>query len=141
MLKSVVKQILKHYDTGLKLAAVSIETRNKNLETFCNLFIENIREFLKDLPAADSRVRVEENKGRFAVHFTDDFLFSISINRYSERMEIIIDRERYLRYDGILEDYITNFATLPPATEVRKKIIQVFHDNIRQHLIKQIGKL
>jgi hypothetical protein len=142
MVKQIISGILSRYDYAVMDAKVRIQLREDNLTKFTNLMREFIFTVLAEFEAADKRVTLEESNGGFWIHFNGKAMFRVGVTQYSERMEVVIDGERYLRFDGVNPYWIDNFAPSNKIlTRVRDRLIRAFDYNACVQLEKQISQL
>ncbi len=142
MVKELISNILSRFDYAIMDATVRFKLREQNLDAFYDLVRAELWELIKEFPEGDSRVTFEEKNAGFMIYLNGDFLFRVGVCKYSERVEVIVDSERYLRYDGIDPYHVNNFSsTHKPIAELRIRILEAFAENVTDYLRKQISKL
>ncbi len=141
MIRNYLQDTLGRYDSAILWTKVQISLRRERLEEFAELCREDMRTYLAEFVAADPRIAIEEKNGGFMFSFKGKFMFRSAVCKYSDRVEVIIDTERFLRYDGRDTRTVKHFHCKPYAFKIRQRIITAFEENLREFLLKEVDQI
>jgi hypothetical protein len=142
MIRKVINSILERFDSAVMDATVRFRLREQNLERFGELVYQDIKSMLGEVAATDSRITFEERNRGFYVHFKGFVLFRVAVNVFTERAEVLVDRQTIVKYMGLSDSYLTNYGPDSKiSASIKSAILAAFSNNMREFLIKELNKL
>ncbi len=141
MISKIISQLIGDYDSTVMQAKELFLQRDKNLKELAALFEGELKKILIELAETDKRLSVKpRHNGGLSLSFNDKMMFGVGVNVYTERMEVWVDGQRVVQYDGINRDMIEKFSHRPVAF-LRSSILAAFQHNLNIELQRAIDAI
>lgn len=143
MIGKAIKYVLFLYDKEMADATALASVRDANLSRFKEVVTPDVERVLTELASADERITIKPKLyGGWWVCFKDEVLFGVGINVFTDRAEIVVDKQVVVKYLGREASYLDSYdEDCEASLAMASQISVTFSTLLREYTDKRIERL